>query len=230
MGFAVMVILLSFSNDCRHRVKMKELEIRVDYDRDLHFVTTEEVEKIVRGEYPYLDSLFCKEININLLEERLDNHPSIRKAEVYSALDGILRIDVTQKQPVFRVQNSSRAYYIDEEGDSMALSLHYSAQVPLVTGKISSETAAAVYGLFRQLEKDQYFDDFFEGVHVEDNGEWVLYPRPGQHKVLLGQPVKLDDKLGRLKKFYSSVVSTRNLDSIKVLNLAFDKQVVCTKL
>lgn len=230
LGFALLISLLAFSSQCRNSVQLSKIEIEVDYHRDLHFVTTEEIEKIVRDEYPYLDSLFCKEININLLEERLDNHPSIRKAEVYSALDGILRIDVTQKQPVFRVQNSGRAYYIDEVGDSMALSPNYSARVPLVTGSISPETAKAVFGLYQQLQADEFYRDFFAGVHVEENGGWTLYPRPGQHKILLGQPEELKEKLKRLKIFYHSVVDSGNLDSIKALNLAFDKQVVCTKL
>ncbi len=228
-GIALMVTLLAFSSTCRESIRITDLSIEVDYDTKQYFVNEQEIEDIIRSEYPYLDSLFCKEININLLEERLDNHPAIRKAEVYSAMDGILRIRINQKQPILRVQHTSRGYYLDEKGDSMALSPNFSAEVPLVTGRISATDEAALFKFFNGLTHDKYFNDFFSGVQVEEDGAWILYPRPGRHEVYLGEPKILKAKMERLRKFYETVVDAKNLDSIASLNLAYDKQVVCTK-
>ncbi|MDZ7847832.1 MAG: cell division protein FtsQ/DivIB [Owenweeksia sp.] len=228
-GLALMVILLAFSGNCRQQTQLSSIDIKVDHHTGLYFVSEPEIEEILRSEYPYVDSLLCREININLLEERLDNHPAIRKAEVYSALNGSLSIEVNQKRPLFRVQNSGRAYYIDETGDSMALSPHYSAQVPLVTGSISASAEAEIFEFFEQIKEDEHFHDFFHGVHVKSNGEWILYPRVGRHTVNLGQPDKRMAKLQKLQIFYNRVVNEQNIDSIKVLNLAYENQVVRTK-
>lgn len=229
LGFGIILFMAAFSSKKTDELKVQGLDIQVQYDQQQYFVTQAEIEQIIRKEYPYLDSLFCKEININLLEERLDNHPSIRKAEVYSTLDGILRITVQQKKPVFRVHNSARDYYIDEKGDSMALSPNFSAEVPLVTGTVSAESRQKIFDFFQSLKNDSFFQSFFTGLQVEKNGEWTLYPKPGHHRVELGTPEELAKKLERLRIFYQSVIDSKNIDSIESLNLAYDKQVICTK-
>lgn len=228
-GFIMLLIMAAFSSKKQDEVQVQGIDIQIDYSQKQYFVTEADVEQIVRGEYPYLDSLFYREINITVLEETLDNHPSIRKAEVYSALDGILRIHVRQKQPCYRVHNSVRDYYIDETGDSMALSPHFSAKVPLVTGSLSAETEQKIFEFFSMANQDGFFADFFTGIHVDEEGAWELYPKPGRHKVLLGQPEKIEEKMKKLKVFYMNVIDQKNIDSIASLNLAYDKQVICTK-
>ncbi len=229
VGFVLLLVLAAFSSQKKSKVRFQDIDIQIDYDKKHYFVSKGEIDQIVREEYPYIDSILCREINISLLEETLDNHPSIRKAEVYSALDGILTIHVQQKQPCYRVHNSARDYYIAEMGDTMKLSPNYSAKVPLVTGTLSAESTHKVYEFFMAIKKDEFFNNFFTGVDVDENGEWTLYPKPGRHKVILGAPESVDEKLRRLKIFYQSVIDKKNLDSIASLNLAYDKQVICKK-
>lgn len=229
LGLALLLVLAAFSSQKQGEVKFQGIDIQIDYNQKHYFVTKGELEEIVRIEYPYMDSILSREINITVLEETLDNHPSIRKAEVYSALDGILRIHIQQKQPCYRVHNSIRDYYIAEKGDTMVLSPNYSAKVPLVTGKLSAETTYKVYEFFTSIKKDEFFGNFFTGIDVDDKGDWTLYPKPGHHKVFIGEPENLDEKLRRLKIFYQSVIDKKNIDSIASLNLTYDKQVICKK-
>lgn len=228
-GLVMMLVMLAFSSNRREDLNVNGIKAHVDHSNLQYFITDSDVETIVRNEYPFIDSIPYREININVLEERLDNHPSIRKAEVYSALDGTLRIDVSQKQPVFRVHRSGGDYYIAEKGDSMALSSNFSAQVPLVTGAISAETEKQIFDFFEFLKQDEFYKSFFTGINVNENGDWTLYPKPGRHKVILGKPEDIATKLHKLQAFYESVVDQKNIDSIKTLNLAFEGQVVCTK-
>lgn len=228
-GIALLLVLMAFSSQREKELRIKGLDIQIDYSNAQYFVNKQEVTQIVQKEYPYLDSLYERDININLLEESIDNHPSIRKAEVYSALDGILRIRVHQKKPLFRVHNSQRDFYITEQGDTMGLSPNFSAEVPLVTGLSSAKNEQAIFHFFSNLKKDDFYKDFFTGLNVEADSTWTLYPRPGHHKVLLGKPENIDTKLQKLETFYKKVVDRKNLDSIASLNLAYDKQVVCIK-
>lgn len=229
IGLGVLLTMLAFSSNIRDEVRISGLEVQVDNSHQQYFITKEDVENIIRDKHPFIDSLLYREININVLEERLDNHPSIRKAEVYSALDGTLRIDVSQKKPVFRVHHSHGDYYIAEKGDSMALSPNFSAKVPLVTGSVSAETAQQVFDFFDHFQEDEFFKNFFSGIHVNENNEWVLYPKPGRHHVMLGTPENWESKLRKLQAYYENLVDQKNIDSIKTLNLTYDGQVVCTK-
>lgn len=229
IGFVLLMVLGAFSSQKKGEVKHQGIDLQIDYNQNHYFVSKGEIEEIIRNEYPYIDSILCREINITLLEETLDNHPSIRKAEVYSALDGILRIQVQQKQPCYRVHSSAVDYYIAEKGDTMKLSPNYSAKVPLVTGTLSAKSIREVYEFFNKVKEDEFFSNFFTGINVDSNGEWILYPRPGRHKVFLGPPENVSEKLRRLKIFYQSVIDKKNIDSIASLNVTYEKQVICKK-
>ena len=228
-GIALLILVSSFGSYKSESLKVSGVEIDIDYTDHQYFVKKNDVASQIMEMYPYIDSLHLREININLLEESLDNHPSIRKAEVYSSLDGILRIDVIQKKPLARVQNSTSGFYIDEKGDSMQLSSNYSAKVPLVTGLTSLQEQRTVFDFLKSVQQDDFFKNLFAGIHINANGEWVLYPKPGNHKVRLGKPQNLDKKLERLKTFYQTVVDQNNIDSIKTLDLKYDGQVICRK-
>ncbi len=228
-GILLLLVIFAFSGSQNKLLKTNGLNITIHHSDELYFVSQEEVQQWVMNEYPFFDSLFLQEINIPLLEESLDNHPSIRKAEVYSTLDGSLRIDIYQKQPVARVQTSKAAFYIDEQGDSMALSKRFSARVPLVTGKIEAESQEKIYHFFEDLKLDEFYQNFFSGLEVSPQGEWILYPKPGNHKVLLGTPDNLTGKLKKLKSFYQNIGSKENIGRVKTINLMYRDQVIVEK-
>lgn len=228
-GLLGLILASSFAHKKQEEIRVNGLKINIDYSQEEYFVKQEDIKFLVDQTYPIFDSLPFKEINIHLLEESLDNHPSIRKAEVYSGLDGILRIDVIQKHPVARVQGSLSAFYLDEQGDTMELSPNYSAQVPLITGLTSLKQQKAVFDFLKSNQKDSFYRDWFGGLHIEANGEWTLYPRPGNHKVFIGKPLELEKKLRKLKVFYQNAVTEKNLDSLKTINLKYDGQVICRK-
>lgn len=228
-GCGLLILAMSFSASSLKMVKTNGIAVEVDYSEDIYFTDASEIEEIVRAEYPFFDSLNLQEINIPLLEESIENHPSIRGAEVYSTLNGSLRIKVAQKKPLARIQHSGTGYYIDEEGEIMQLSERFSASVPLVAGELNEESRKKVYHFWKWLEGEAFFDNFFMGLEVADNGEWILYPRPGNHRVLLGQPEDLPVKIRRLQKFYQTVVTEKNLDSIKTLNTKYRGQIICSK-
>lgn len=229
LGIGLIISLYAFSDDCHNTTHIREVIIEIEGLEEAHFITRDEVAAILYHEYPDLDSLLCREINKNLLEESLDNHPSIAKAEVYSTLSGILWINISQKRPVFRVQQSERAYYVDASGGVMPLSPHYSAEVPLVTGDITPETRDRIYQFLTDLEGDEFYDQFFHGIDVSATGEWTLYPALGQHRVILGKPENVDEKLDRLETFYRKTGETSLINQFKSLNLSFDGQVVGSK-
>ena len=80
-----------------------------------------------------------------------------------------------------------------------------------------------------ELSEDEFYQDFFHGIDVSEDGMWTLYPKIAEHKVLLGDPSAISNKLERLKTFYQRTGDTPLIDEFKSLNLAYDGQVVCSK-
>ncbi len=231
-GALVLLIVLAFSTTARNSsfVSSENIKVEIEDVDGQYFITSDELKKEMIYELDILDSLSLEEINIKMLEESLDNHPSIRKAEVYSKLDGSLRVAVSQKQPIARIQSSTADYYIDEIGDSMALSSNYFASVPLVNGLVNAKTRKKLHQFLTLIQQDPSFKDFIGGIKILATGEWLLYPKHGDHKIIFGKPTDSKRKLRKLKIFYLNKASTKaELDEIKLLNLKYEGQVICRK-
>lgn len=205
------------------------LEIELNRPAQRSFISLEEVRRLIEKVYRPTDSLQRLEINSHLLEESLENHPSIKKAEVYSTLSGKVRVKVFQPTPLARWMQKSHSRYLLNEGATMPLSALYSAPVPLLTGAVQEEDLAQIAGFLSALEGHTFFNNFFSGLHVTDEGTWILYPRPGSHHVRIGKPDALPIKLEKLRLFYLNATNPKNIDSIASINLAFEDQVICTK-
>lgn len=232
LGAIVLILILAFSTTERtsNYVSSKSIAVDITEIDGQYFINSNEIKKEVLLELNILDSLGLGEINIEMLEESLDNHPSIRKAEVYSKLDGSLRIAVYQKKPIARVQSSTADYYIDEIGDSMALSANYFASVPLVNGIVNAITRKKLHQFLTLIQQDSFFKDFFGGIKILANGEWILYPKPGNHKIIFGKAGDTKRKLRKLKIFYLNKASSKEeLEKIKLVNLKYEGQVICRK-
>lgn len=227
-----LIIVFAFSASQRNQqsCNAEDITIHIEDIKGEYFITPTEIKELIKQEYFFDDSISLREINIRLLEESIENHPSIRKAEVYSNLDGGLWVELFQKQPLARVQNSKADYYIDELGDSMMLSSNYYAEVPLVNGEIDEAKRRMIHGFLSYTNKDEFYKDFFDGIQILENDEWVLFPKPGRHKINLGLPTEIEKKLRKLKKFYLyQATDAESMNSIKLLNLNYEGQVICRK-
>lgn len=230
LGIFLSTFIWAFSGYQQNIERVKSLDIHIDPKSGHHFVTPGMIQNIINAEYPYFDSLALEEINIHLLEETLDNHPSIRKAEVYSKLDGSFRIDIFQKEPIARVQNSGIGFYIDEYGDSMALANHYFAEVPLINGSVNAKTRQKIYHFFTKHATDDFYTRFFSGIQINEKGNWTLFPKPGNHKIFIGKPENIEGKLNKLKKYYQYLGETnQDIHALKTINLNYEGQVICRK-
>ena len=109
--------------------KCSKVEIQVDTEGDLFFINAEMVEEMILSKEDSLIGKAYEDINIYLLEEFVNEHPNIKKAELYLSLGGTLYIDVKQREPLVRVFEENESYYLDEEMNHFALSDQYSARV-----------------------------------------------------------------------------------------------------
>lgn len=208
---------------------LTSIDIALDRPTEKSFISIAEVQDLIEVIYRPGDSLKRLEINRHLLEESIENHPSIEKAEVYSTLSGAVRVKVYQPSPLARWMQDAQSQYLLPQGATMPLSNLYSAPVPLLTGAVQEEDLVSIADFFNALKGHAFFKDFFTGLHVTEAGTWILYPRPGSHRVIIGRPDALPIKLEKLRLFYLNATTPKNIDSIASINLSFEDQVICTK-
>jgi len=192
-------------------------------------------------------------VDVSELENVLNSHVAISKAEVYMSEDGEVSIEVKQRKPVMRVFNyDNESYYIDEEGELMPLSEKYTARVPVANGFIAEPYAKRYMYSINDIKNDSLaransvLDDLFdiamfigqdefwkvqvEQVYVNREGELELIPMVGDHRIVFGDATDIEQKFKKLRIFYEEGLNTTGWwNSYSVINLKFKDQVVCTK-
>ncbi|MFK7783334.1 cell division protein FtsQ/DivIB [Psychroserpens sp.] len=167
-------------------------------------------------------------IDLNALEIALNSNPMIKQAQVFMAIDGSITANIEQKKPIARVSTNA-SYYIDDEGSYMPLSTNFTARVPLVTGAIEKNNLSNVFAMAKKVRADQFLKNQVVEIHQNEDQTIDLRLRDTDFKVHLGHLKLLNKKINNLKAFYLKAKKDKVLDSYSVVNLKFDKQVICTK-
>ena len=210
--------------------KCSKVQIQVDTEGDLFFINSEMVEEMIFSKVDSLVGKSYEDINIYLLEEFVNQHRNIKKAELYLSLDGTLSISVKQREPLVRVFEGDESYYLDDEMNHFPLSDQYSARVLQVYwDEISESRIAILESLIDLIDSDNFLKAQITAIAFDENNEIVLYPRVGDHKIIMGKAEDFRNKFEKLKVFYRKGLEKMGWDRYSMINLNYEDQVVCTK-
>ena len=224
----VMIFLYSFSVKRNSERKISKIDIKFESNENM-FLTHEMVNNLLIQNLGGTSSIQKDKLDLNTLENVLDDHEMIEKAQVFSTIDGLLNTRITQKTPIVRVITDNESYYLDSKGYRMSLSENFSARVPLVTGEISEENCKPFLLLFNEIKKDDFLSKNITGAQVMASGNVVLTNRSYDYKIAFGKPINVEKKLKNYKAFFQHAIKDTLIKSYKEVNVMFTQQVVCKK-
>lgn len=192
------------------------------------FITESTVSKLLIQNQESVTGQPKEIIDLNGLETALNSNPLIKKAEVFISVNGELSAEIEQKRPIARVHNNA-SYYIDDEGSYMPLSSNYAARVPLVTGNIKKDDLKTAYHFAKAVDEDEFLKKHVIEIRQNDDKTIDFKIRKSNFIVHLGTLEMLDKKINNFKAFYQKASQDKILNNYKLVNLKFDKQVICTK-
>ena len=169
-------------------------------------------------------------VNLLEIEKVLRENPYLMSANCYYTDKGVLCIDVTPRKPILLVMASNgQRYYLDEKGSTMPAN-RFCLPLCVATGNITKEYAATgLLPLARVLYADEFWNRQVEQIYVEDANNVILYPRMGNHKIVLGNTDQVGDKLARMLLFYKKGLPQAGWNRYESINLAYEGQIVCKK-
>lgn len=238
-----LMVMLSFVAEEQQQLRCKSLDVVIKPESKDFFITRADIVKIItagQGEN-VLKGRPVVEFEFGALEDKLELNPFIKDAEVFIDIQGNLRVEVWQRKPIIRVsKNSGKGFYIDEDGIKMPLSDNYTAHVPIATGRIretvkkirdtvNTDMGKDIYTLAKFIQKNPFWEAMIEQIVVDKNNEIVLIPMIADHKILLGDVSRLEEKLKHLKIFYKKGLNKVGWEKYKVINLKYTGQIVCEK-
>ncbi len=223
---AVVSIFFAFSSSQNNAKPISEVEVSFIGDNNL-FISKTKVDKLLIQNNDYIKCVSKDILDLKALENKLSSHDMIENSEVYISIDGILKIDIKQRNPYARVISDS-SFYIDNNGTKMPLSENYSARVLLVHGLNDESKINYVFKLIKTIRDDEFLNLNVTDILI-NKSDISLRVRNCNFEVLVGDLNNLETKIKNFKAFYQKAYRDKILNNYKKVNLQFNNQIVCTK-
>jgi cell division protein FtsQ len=256
LGIALLVglmISMGFVNQKQNAMPYEALEVNVNQDNELYFLDKKDIVQLLNTRGDSVVRMPRQKVNIPEIEQALNSHENIANAEVFATIDGKMKIKVKQRKPVVRIFNMvGETYYIDEEGLLMPVSEKYTANVLVANGyiyesyaryykqpvyEVKNKTVVPVINMLdylfvtaKYIDSSEFWRNQIQQVYVNKNRELELVPLAGNHKIIFGDTIGLNDKFKKLYTFYRQGLNVTGWwDKYSVINLKFKDQIVCTR-
>ena len=207
------------------------------------FVSVEDVSDWMK-EYGTYVGAPLDSIDLQKVETLLDGKSAVRKSQAWLGDDGYLHVELTQREPVIRFQKGQEGFYADAEGFLFPLQSRFTARVPIVDGAIPVTSAKGykgeaatpqeqewirlMLGLVDYLKTHPVWMETIGQMTVSRSGDLVLVPREGKERFILGTPTGLDDKFGRIRKYYEYIAPNQE-EGYATVDVRFGGQIICRK-
>jgi cell division protein FtsQ len=245
------VITLVLTNGKREDELLPEPEIKISAGEN-PFLTKEELTGMLRRKQLLFDNQLQKELKAVEIETFVNDISHVKKANVYTLLDGNWGIDVVLRNPIVRVFNKyGESFYLDDEGLMMRTTPNFTARVVVasgeITGKIGGENPADIinndslisirnlddiYHISNYVCNDPLFSSLIGQIFIEEDGEITLTPIVGEHIIIFGDAnskVEVEEKFEKLRIFYKNAMPYEGWDAHTTISVKYDGQIVGKK-
>jgi cell division protein FtsQ len=205
------------------------------------FIEGSEVFRIISEAEGNIKGKLISQLNLERIEIALKANPYIEHAKVFADMNGIVRVKITQREPVLHVINSTdQDFYIDSKGLKIPASINFTARVLVANGNIRefftgtvdtlhTSLARDLLAISQFIRKDSLWNDQVEQLYVNDRGDIELVPLVGDQRIILGNADSLRVKFRNLLAFYKKAMPVVGWTTYKTINIKYANQVVCVR-
>ena len=236
---AIILIIISLGFSIKQSRQLKCAGVRVDITDSIQqqFLRSNDIRQWVNRNHPAIFGQPLRSVNLRKIEDGLRKLQSVEDVTVYTNVFdngvksfGALVVKIKQREPVFRVVGSGRAFYMDKYGKVIEWSPRYTPRVLIVGGIVSAEYARKrLLPLINFINDDSFWSAQIDQVYVNAVGELSMIPRVGEQIILFGVPEDFQIKFRNLKALYTDGFKNGGWSIYKTINVEFRNQIVCTK-
>jgi len=177
--------------------------------------------------------------DLRRLESALEKNVWIKKAQLFFDNNGILRVNVLEREPAARIFTSDgNSFYIDSSGVQLPLQDKVQARLPVFTGypapkiRLQGRDSALTAGLLQIssfIRQDSFWSAQVAQVDITADRSFELEPEIGRHRVSFGDGSDIRQKFHRLFVFYKEVLSRTGFDKYSRIDVSYAGQVIGVK-
>ena len=245
---AYLVLVLAFVEKEYENVICRGVDVRISDSLQYRFVTADQVRQLVRADLESLAGRPLCRLNTGQMESDLLNLRSVSNAQVYTTVEGLLVVELTQRKPVIRVMDRDHQdFYLDKDGYVIPAVRGYAPHILFANGFIdpryrsmknvydgdkaqdSPGTMEPLLEMASLIDGDPFWRSQIVQVYVNRKGEFELIPRVGSHIILFGPGEQIQTRFFKLRTLYEEGLSREGWNKYEIINLKYDRQVICTK-
>lgn len=204
------------------------LRYTIEDKDDRLYLTEDELTAMLRTENLYPVGRPLNLISLYRIEQAVARHPMVRRAECYLTPRNEVRVRLTQRVPLLRVQVTGDSYLIDTDRRVMQARAAVQDPVPVVTGNATVQMASGPLADFAKwLQGNSYWKPRIRRIHVDNPHMLLLYMKDSQApRVVLGELSGYTRKLRKLRTFIEDGAEATAGKSYDVLDIRFRGQVI----
>ena len=196
------------------------------------YLTETELTQLLRAKDLYPVNRVVASTTLHRIEQTVAQHPMVRTAQCYITPRGEMRIRITQRVPILRVQTPIEVYYIDTDRRVMEARESVKDKVPVVSGNVGVTMAShslADFALW--LQKDAYWRTRIHHLHVQNPQLVYIYlsDQPSAisiQRVVLGSMHGYESKLSKLRTFLENSSEATKDKQYREIDVRFKGQVI----
>lgn len=171
-----------------------------------------------------------KDVNTSDMEKYLSSISNFESVHCMINSDNHLLIQAKPLEPVMRIFDGDRSYYINREGRTIDARAEFFTDVPVVYGHFTKDfTPKEVLPLVKYLEKNKELANITSMIEARDNRNLILVPRIRGHVINFGDTTRLAEKSQNLLLFYRKVMPYKGWETYDTVFVKFRGQVVATR-
>lgn len=207
------------------------LEYVIEDRNERMYLTESELTALLANRDIYPVGRELNAVALQEIEEAVQRHPMVRTAECYMTPRHIVRVRLTQREPILRVQTPMDTYLIDTDRRVMQARNSVRDELPLVTGNIGVQMASGTMADFAQwLRNEPFWLQRIHHIYVQSPVMIYLYMRgENQPRVVMGSMNDYERKLKKLRTYYENCPDEVKSKNYTELDLRFRGQVVGRK-
>ena len=204
----------------------KKVMIEIEDSISRYFISSRDVVVLLRDSGLYPSGYNYSQINTHAIEKAVCANQVVKDAQCYKLTDGTVCIQVQQREPKLRVIGEKN-YYIDSERKPMQATFHTASYVPVVTGRVTERMAREeLFDFVEWMEDNDFWNAQIEQIVVTSRKEIELVPRVGGHIILLGTLDNYEQKLSKLRQFYTEGFAKMGWKNYKEIDIRYANQVI----
>ncbi len=234
----IMVVIIGFTS-VKNTVKpVNNVLVEIRDQNGEYFTDQMEIVNLLNAENTdYVLGLSLDNLDLKLLESRVEINPFVKDAQIYRDIKGNLIVKVEQARPIARIYNPNGPdQYIDEDGRLLPVNAKHTARVPIVETErsfswerslVETDYGMDLLSMLNYIEKDEFWKAQIAQIVIEKDGQLKLLPQVTKQEILFGMPKGLEGKFRKLMVFYKEILPNKGWNTYSSVNLKFENQIVC---